>query len=57
LAKKLKATQSFVSKAKRGERRLDVVELRQWTRALGLSLPEFTAQMEMYFKAKRRFLK
>lgn len=53
VAKKLKTTQSFVSKAERGERRLDVIELRRWARCLGLSLPEFVAQMENYFKTAR----
>jgi transcriptional regulator with XRE-family HTH domain len=51
LAKKLKTTQSFVSKAERGERRLDVIELRRWTRAIGLSLSEFAVQMEAYIKS------
>lgn len=39
LAAQLDATQSFVSKCERGERRLDVVELRYWCEALGISLP------------------
>lgn len=50
IAKKLKATQSFVSKVERGERRLDVVELRQWSRALGLSLTDFVSGFEAYLK-------
>ncbi len=51
LAKKLKAAQSFISKAECGERRLDVVELR-WCRTLGLSLTDFTAGFESYLKRK-----
>ena len=56
LAKKLKATQSFLSKVERGERRLDVIELRQWSRALGLSLSDFVVQMEKYIKEESRNL-
>lgn len=41
LAKRLRSTQSFVSKCERGERRLDIVELRYWCDALGLSLATF----------------
>lgn len=57
LAKKLKATQSFLSKVERGERRLDVIELRQWSRALGLPLSDFVTKMEKYFKENPRLLK
>lgn len=53
LAKKLKTTQSFVSKTERAERRLDIIELRQWCRGLGLSLPEFVSQMEQFLKANK----
>lgn len=41
LAKRLGQTQSFVSKCERGERRLDVVELKRVCDAIGLSLAEF----------------
>jgi transcriptional regulator with XRE-family HTH domain len=41
LARRLRSTQSFVSKCERGERRLDVVELRLWCEALGVPLPSF----------------
>lgn len=34
LAKRLKMTQSSVSKVERGERRLDVIELHAWCQAL-----------------------
>ena len=53
LAKKLKTGQSFVSKTERGERRLDVIELRQWCRGLGLSLPEFIDQFEQFLKENK----
>jgi len=46
LAAKLGRTQSFVSKCERGERRLDIVELRAFCRALGISLTEFTISFE-----------
>jgi transcriptional regulator with XRE-family HTH domain len=36
LARRLRQTQSWVSKCERGERRLDVVELELWCEALGV---------------------
>jgi transcriptional regulator with XRE-family HTH domain len=53
IAKKLKVTQSQISKVERGERRIDIIEVRRWARALGLSLPEFAVQMEAYFKSTK----
>jgi transcriptional regulator with XRE-family HTH domain len=46
LAKKLGLTQSFVSKIERGDRRLDIVQLRTVCRVLGISLLEFVKQFE-----------
>jgi ribosome-binding protein aMBF1 (putative translation factor) len=46
LAKKLKLTQSFVSKIERGDRRLDVVQLRTVCKVLGVSLGEFVKELE-----------
>jgi len=46
LARKIKETQTFVSKCERGERRIDVVELRIFCRALGVSLSQFVAALE-----------
>lgn len=46
LAVRLGATQSFVSKCERGERRLDVVELRAWCKALGVPFAAFAVQYE-----------
>ena len=46
LASRLEATQTFVSKCERGERRLDVVELAQWCAAVDISLTEFVARLE-----------
>lgn len=46
MAKRLGMTQSSVSKVERGERRLDVVELRQWCKALDISLVAFVRDLE-----------
>ena len=46
LAQKLGEPQSFVSKYESGERRLDVLELRQLCTILGVSLTEFVRQLE-----------
>lgn len=46
LADRLKVTQSWVSKCERGERRLDVVELRAFCKAMGLSMPAFAEEFE-----------
>jgi ribosome-binding protein aMBF1 (putative translation factor) len=51
LSKKLKRPQSFVSKYESGERRLDVVELREICRALKISLPMFAKKFEKSLKA------
>ncbi|MCA9100719.1 MAG: helix-turn-helix transcriptional regulator [Planctomycetales bacterium] len=46
LARKLGQPQSFVSKYEAGERRLDILEVRQVCHALGLSLFEFVKRFE-----------
>jgi transcriptional regulator with XRE-family HTH domain len=46
LAEQLGQSQSFVSKYESGERRLDLLELRQICEALGLSLLEFVRKFE-----------
>jgi transcriptional regulator with XRE-family HTH domain len=46
LAGRLKQSQSFVSKYESGERRLDLLELQQICRAVGLSLNEFVQRFE-----------
>jgi len=46
LAVKIGETQTFVSKCERGERRIDVVELHTFCRALGVSLKQFVAALE-----------
>jgi len=46
LARRLRQPQSFVSKYESGERRLDVLELRQICQAIGLSLEAFIRRLE-----------
>jgi ribosome-binding protein aMBF1 (putative translation factor) len=46
LAKRIGETQSFVSKCERGERRIDVIELRVFCAALGISLRKFEGILE-----------
>lgn len=46
VARRLERPQSFVSKYESGERRLDVLELREVCRALGMTLPEFVRRLE-----------
>jgi transcriptional regulator with XRE-family HTH domain len=53
LAKRLGETQSFVSKCERGERRLDLVEVREFCRALGVSFPKFAAQFNRILEKQR----
>jgi transcriptional regulator with XRE-family HTH domain len=48
IATRLGETQSFVSKCERGERRLDVVELRAWCAALEIPLLKFLRRLESY---------
>jgi transcriptional regulator with XRE-family HTH domain len=46
LAKKLAITQSLLSKMERGDRRIDVVELRALCTAIGLDLVDFVRRLE-----------
>jgi transcriptional regulator with XRE-family HTH domain len=46
LAAKLKRPQSFVSKIEAGERRLDIIELREVCSALGIPLLKFVQEFE-----------
>jgi transcriptional regulator with XRE-family HTH domain len=46
IAARLGETQSFVSKCERGERRLDVVELRAWCAALEIPFLKFLRRFE-----------
>jgi transcriptional regulator with XRE-family HTH domain len=46
LAKKLKQSQSFVSKIERGDRRIDIVQLRTICGIFGMTLQEFVTRLE-----------
>ena len=46
LAVRIRKDQTFVSKYESGERRLDVLELREVCKALGISLAEFVRRLE-----------
>lgn len=54
LAEKLGRSQSFVSKAERGELRLDVIQLRTICQTLGKPLGEFVAELETRLVAVER---
>ena len=46
LAKQIGETQSFVSKCERGERRIDIAELREFCIAIDTTLEKFIKQYE-----------
>ena len=46
VAIRLRKTQSFVSKCERGERRIDVIELRSFCKAIGISFADFTRSLD-----------
>ncbi len=46
LAVRLNQTQSFISKCERGDRRIDVIELRAFCLALEIPLEKFISQLE-----------
>lgn len=46
LAHLLEQSQSYVSKVERGDRRLDVIQLRTICLTLGSNLPDFIAKLE-----------
>ncbi len=46
LARRLKRSQSFVAKCEVGERRLEIIELRQWCDAIGITLLAFISRLE-----------
>ena len=46
LAERLGVTQSFVSKCERGERRMDIVELSEFCRAMGITLEKLVKRFE-----------
>ena len=46
LAARLGESQSFVSKCERGERRMDLVELGEFCKAMGITLEKFVRRFE-----------
>lgn len=46
LAVRLRKTQSFVSKCERGERRIDVIELRTFCKAMKISFVDFVRTLD-----------
>jgi transcriptional regulator with XRE-family HTH domain len=54
LARRVRQTQSLVSKWERGEIRLDVIQLRTICRSLGTDLPTFALQLEERLSKRRR---
>ena len=50
LAARIEKDQTFVSKYESGERRLDILEIREVCRALGISLEEFARRLEKALK-------
>ena len=50
LGQRLGQSQSFVSKYESGERRIDVLELRQVCHVVGITLEEFVATLEQDLK-------
>ena len=54
LASRIRETQSFVSKCERGERRLDVLELRAFCRVIGIPLSEFVRRLDRALTATPR---
>jgi transcriptional regulator with XRE-family HTH domain len=53
VARRIGEKQTFVSKCERGERRVDVVELRTFCRAFGVSFGQFVADLEKAMKKKK----
>lgn len=54
LAAALGEHQTFVSKVERGVRRLDVVELRLWVKALDVAFPTFCERLDARLSRHRR---
>jgi len=54
LAARLGQSQSFVTKAEGGDRRLDVIQFRTICRTLGTSFPAFAAKLEERLASKKK---
>jgi len=53
VARRLGLPQSFVSKYESGERRLDILEMRDVCEALGISLPTFARRLDRLLSRNR----
>jgi transcriptional regulator with XRE-family HTH domain len=53
LAEKIGETQSYVSKVERGERRLDLVQLHAFCRAMKTTLSAFVAEFDSAIRTKK----
>jgi transcriptional regulator with XRE-family HTH domain len=54
LAERLDQTQSWVSKCERGERRLDIVEVRTFCKAMGVSFRAFIDEFDTKIEGRKR---
>ena len=54
LAEKLGVPQSFVSKYESGDRQLDILELRQVCKAVGISMQDFIRKLEDSLNESKR---
>ena len=52
LGERLGATQTFISKVERGERRLDFIEVRAFCSAIGITFSDFVARFERELKKR-----
>ncbi len=52
VAARLGQTQSFVSKCERGERRIDIIELRAFCLAIGMPFNDFIARLDAVMDRK-----
>ncbi len=53
LAKRLKQSQSFVTKVERGDRRLDIIQLRTMCQTFGVTLSEFVGRLERALRSTK----
>ncbi len=54
LAERLGETQTFVSRCERGERRLDIVEVRAFCQAMGTSFVSFVEEFDRAVERRKR---
>lgn len=52
VAERIKQTQSFVSKCERGERRLDIVEVRAFCEAIGINFVDFVKDFDQQVRTR-----